>query len=525
MPAKALRVLVLLAALVPSAWFAWKWRSLPHASEYHDDGIYYVNAKSLAESGSFRIESFPGAPPQTKFPPLWPAVLSLAWLWEARYPDNLPLAMLLCWIWLPCTVFLYRRWLHEAGFTEYIGLALAAVWALSPYVILFSTVMLSEMLFVTLLLGSLLCLRRPGPRWAAAAGALAGLSFLARTAGIALLPAGILLFVLERRWRDMGCFAAAMLPAVFGWFAWSSLHRLPSTDSITMYYVNYFGYYLAIFEWREAHLYAWKNIDGMLRGLGALLLPDTTRSLLDKILAQTLAIGGIIGAARLVRQKRDSIYIPYAAFSVVYAALLVIWHFPPNERLMLPVAPLWLAGLYTELRRLAENIMTVFRKSVGSQKIAGGVLLAGLGGVLLLCGIRQWDLLTTGLPRFYEEHAERLEKSEPAMAWIRQNVPQEAKFLTENDPLLYLRTGRQGMAMMLTTIHWYREDHEARTADHANAAHHAKAHGVEYFLLNEWDYSRDMPEEEHQKVIKALRSDPRLEMLFQSGPSAIYRVR
>jgi len=292
-----------------------------------------------------------------------------------------------------------------------------------------------------------------------------------------------------------------------------------------MYYVNYFGYYLAIFEWREAHLYAWKNLDGMLRGLGALLLPDTTRSLFDKILAQTLAIGGIIGAARLVRQKRDSIYIPYAAFSVVYAALLVIWHFPPNERLMLPVAPFWLAGLYVELRRLAENITSVFRKSVGSQKIAGGMLLASLGGVLFLCGVRQWDLLTTGLPRFYEEHAERLEKSEPAMAWIRQNVPQEAKFLTENDPLLYLRTGRQGMGMMLTTIHWYREDHEARTADHANAPQHAKLHGAEYFLLNEWDYSRDMPEEEHQKILKALRSDRRLEMLFQSGPSAVYRVR
>ena len=87
---------------------------MPHASEYHDDGIYYVRAKSLAENGTFAIDSLPNPPAQTKSPPLFPAVLSIAWHMEPHYPDNLPSAMLLCWIWLPLTLFAYRRWLQLA---------------------------------------------------------------------------------------------------------------------------------------------------------------------------------------------------------------------------------------------------------------------------------------------------------------------------------------------------------------------------------------------------------------------------
>ena len=500
---------------------------MPHASEYHDDGIYYVSAKSLAETNTFAIESLPKSPAQTKYPPLWPALLSVAWRINPHYPDNLPAAMFLCWIWLPLSLVAFRQWLIKAEVSENVVLLLGAMWALNPYVVLFSTAMLSEMQFTFLLLVSLLCLSKEKPYWALAAGILAGLTFLSRTAGIALLPVALLYFGLRSRWKQMALFAAGMLPFVLGWMGWSFTNKTPGNDAVTLYYTNYFGYYLSIFQWREAHLYAWKNIDGVLHGLGALLLPNTTRSLLDKVLAESLAIAGIIGIGRMVKEKRESLYVPYAGFALIYAGMLVFWHFPPTERLMLPVAPLWLAGLYLELRRLGENIYKVFQKPETSQKVAGGIIGGLLAGALLFCGWRQWELLTDGLPQFYEEHAQRLEQSESAMQFIRKKLPAEARFLSENDPLLYLRTGRQGsgLEMILNTIHWYREDHAARTADHAEAPAYARKHHLDYFLLNDWDYGRDMPSEEQQKLLKSLRSDGRLEQLFVSGPTAIYRVR
>ncbi|MBI2688363.1 MAG: hypothetical protein HYX27_18830 [Acidobacteria bacterium] len=500
---------------------------MPHASEYHDDGIYYVSAKSLAGSGKFAIESLPATPAQTKYPPFWPAILSIAWAIEPRYPDNLPVAMLLCWLWIPLSLVAYLGWLRQAGLPPRVRLLIGVLWAVNPYILLFGTGMLSELPFTGLLLFTFLCLPRERPHWAVVAGLLAGCTFLTRTAGIGLLPAGLIYFGLRGRWKKAGLFAAGMLPAILGWGIWSVLNRATGTDAVTLYYTNYFGYYLSIFQWSEAHLYAWKNLDGMIHGLGALLLPDTSHSLLDKVLAETLAIAGLIGVVRLVKANRESVYVPYAVFAVVNVVMLILWHFPPNERLMLPLAPLWLVGVYSEMKRLVENIGKVFKKPEMSQKVAGGVIVGLLAAFFMLCAARQWELLTDGLPRFYRDHASRLERSEPAMAWIRGNLPPGALFLSENDPLLYLRTGRRGsgLEMILTTIHWYREDHAARTADHAAAPAYARRYGLEYFLLNEWDYARDMPAEEQVKLLRALRSDARLEKLFESGPTAVYRIR
>lgn len=527
---RGLRMFTLLAVILPGAWCAWTWRSMPHASDSHDDGLYYVSAKSMAESGIFAIESLPTLPPQTKYPPLFPAVLAIAWLLEPHYPDNLPYAMFLCWIWLPLTVLAFRQWLYRAGFSDDAVLLLCAMWALNPYVVLFSTTMLSEMQFTFILLTVLLSLNAGAGKggnwhWAAAAGVLSGLAFLTRTAGVALLPAAIVFYLMRGKWRQLAVFTAGMLPCVIGWTIWSAKNRTPGTDDVTLYYTNYFGYFLASFHWKETHLYLWKNVDGMVHGLGALLLPFITDSVLEKILAECLAIVGIIGVVRLARANWQSIYAPYAAFAVCYMFLLAIWNFPANERFMLPVAPLWLAGFYIELRRVTVNIAGVFRKPEMSQKIAGGVIVVLFLIAAYLCGMRQWTLLTDGLPRFYEDHAERLRKSEPAMDWIRENLPVEARFVAQNDPLLYLRTGRRGAGIFPPTIYWYRGDQAARAAAYEEAPAFARSQNLQYLLLNDWDWSKEASVEDHQKLVRSLRNDPRLQQIYRTGPTTIFRVK
>jgi 4-amino-4-deoxy-L-arabinose transferase-like glycosyltransferase len=389
--------------------------------------------------------------------------------------------------------------------------------------------MLSEMLFSFLLLTVILLLCLENPYWAVAAGGVAGLAFLTRTAGIALLPAAVVYYFLfgsrKRKFHQMAFFAAGMMPSALGWAKWSMSNRTSGDDPVTLYYSNYFGHFLANFHWKEAHLYLWKNVDGMLHGLGAFLLPNVSQSLLDKVLAVSLGIAGVLGVIRMVRANRSKAILPYAIFAAFYCFLLAIWHFPPTERFMLPVAPLWLVGLYVELMHVAGNIVKVYRKPERSQKIAGGAI-AGLFVILFaVCGVTQWDLLANGLPRYYDDHARRLEESEPAMAWIRENLPAEARIYSENDPLLYLRTGRRGARMFPETIHWYRQDQAAATADLANAAMHARALKLDYLLFNDWDWARDMPAGEHEKLIGELKKDPRLVKLFVAGPTAVFSVR
>jgi hypothetical protein len=157
--------------------------------------------------------------------------------------------------------------------------------------------------------------------------------------------------------------------------------------------------------------------------------------------------------------------------------------------------------------------------------MAGAVILCLFGILFSFCGARQWTLVTDGLPRFYNEHAERIQRSEPAMIWIRENLPLGAQFVAENDPLLYLRTGRRGAGLFPPTIFWYREDQSARTAAYTDAPAFGRAQNLGYLLLNDWDWSGDMPASEHSRMIGLLKRDSRLEPMFISGPTAVYRIR
>ena len=54
---------------------------------WDDDGIYVSTARALAERHEYRLINLPTEPYQTKYPPLYPALLSLAWPAGALYPD------------------------------------------------------------------------------------------------------------------------------------------------------------------------------------------------------------------------------------------------------------------------------------------------------------------------------------------------------------------------------------------------------------------------------------------------------
>jgi len=77
---------------------------------FHDDAIYVSTAQALAEGKGYRLIGVPGAPLQTKYPVLYPAVLAAVWRVWPEFPDNL-LAMqgitLLCGAAAVGLVYLY----------------------------------------------------------------------------------------------------------------------------------------------------------------------------------------------------------------------------------------------------------------------------------------------------------------------------------------------------------------------------------------------------------------------------------
>ena len=112
---------------------------MPQFGETHDDSLYYVGAKGLASGEGYRILSLPAEPYQTKFPPGYPFFLSIAWRLYPAFPANLKFAMMLNWLIYPVFVALSYLWLRRTG----RPILSTALIALNPYVILFSTYMMS----------------------------------------------------------------------------------------------------------------------------------------------------------------------------------------------------------------------------------------------------------------------------------------------------------------------------------------------------------------------------------------------
>ncbi len=56
---------------------------------YHDDGVYISTAKALAQGDGYRLINLPHSPPQTKYPIILPALLSVIWKLWPSFPDNI----------------------------------------------------------------------------------------------------------------------------------------------------------------------------------------------------------------------------------------------------------------------------------------------------------------------------------------------------------------------------------------------------------------------------------------------------
>lgn len=148
---QAAALALLIVALIPAALLAWHARHFEHLGYFHDDGMYWIAGKSIAEGSGYRILSLPGAPYQTKYPPVFPLLLSLVWKASPEFPGNLPWAMLLAASMLPAFAWASVRLLQSWGCSRSTALLVCAWIVLNPYVIFISVNLMPELLVSTLL--------------------------------------------------------------------------------------------------------------------------------------------------------------------------------------------------------------------------------------------------------------------------------------------------------------------------------------------------------------------------------------
>jgi len=437
----------------------------PALATSHDDGTYVVTARALAEGHAYRIESLPGAPLQTKYPPLYPELLAVLWKLSPQFPANLLLFHLATiGLWLAALALTYRLLVRFGYASPPVAWLVVALWGLAFNSARYTSALRSEPLFTLLMVGSLWYAERTlearpdrsALRFAALSGLLAGLAFLTRTTGIALLV-GLLYALFRPQRRVLPALCAGALPCVAGWTLWSRLHPRLAPWDLRTYYLDY-----AAWTARQlAQIPLPTVVMANLTKLATSALPGPAIHLLNQVTvgqwAQSrlaiviwllgLATTGLIiwGGLALWRAGR-----PLLPCVVLLTALPLCLYPFDVERFLVPIGGLSVLLLVEGWRRL--------QRALGR----GALALSVLTGLILLLG------LTRDLRYLRDTLRPSYDPQEAAIAWTRAHVAPGEAVYSLIDPWIYLYTGRQGISDHAwiglegsgLAVHWkYRADY------------------------------------------------------------------
>ncbi|HVH38938.1 MAG TPA: hypothetical protein VM764_02855 [Gemmatimonadaceae bacterium] len=201
---------------------------------FYDDAIYLLTAKALAEGQGYVYAMLPGTPPAIHYPPLWPAILAVAWKVAPAFPANVAWLKLINPVILAFaaafTVTISRRLF---GLPWWLALGIAVLAFSSIPVLVLTNVLLSEPLFMMMILPTLYVaerfVREGGVRWALAAAAMAALIVLGRTVAGVVIIATVMVLLLDRRWRDVAvyCVVTALLLLPWQMLVWGAADAFP----------------------------------------------------------------------------------------------------------------------------------------------------------------------------------------------------------------------------------------------------------------------------------------------------------
>jgi hypothetical protein len=520
---------ILCLICAPSAYVAWQARDIPQLGLLADDAIYLVSGKSLATGQGYRILSLPGAPVQTKYPPIYPLLLSLVWRINPQFPQNMPMAALLAWVMLPLLVTMARLEFGKLGLSARHATMLCAMMALSAPVVWFSINLMPDLALVSTVLASTWLADSwadsdgggSGNGWrAGAAGALGGVAYLLKSAALPLLLTSPLLYLLRKRKRSAALFLAGMLPFVAGWTWWTVSHRAAPGDSTWTFYTNYFAYQSMNVQVRDYPLVVWVNLKTLWASAGELIAAPALGGPLGRIPAYLGATVAVAGMVLLARRKGVT---HYHAFALGLVPMLAMWHYPPVQRFALPLLPLLLAGISFAG---VEAWRIVSAGGPGRRTAIAWATLAALGALtpLALTGVYIKPL--AGISGLAGDARRQFAAVLPEYRWIKDNTPPDAAFAASDDAVLYLYTGRPAMSLHIPPKLLYREDRPAIAQEYRAMDAFAARNHLRYLLRTESDFEQDFTPDMGRQLVDGLLADPRRFRLAHRSPqAATYEAR
>lgn len=353
--------LLLLGAMAAGAG-AW-WLTSNRISG-QDDGIYLSTALSLSSSGEYTQTFLPVARPQTKYPPLYPTLLSLFATGRTFDANHLAGYKILNACALAATLLFAVALLRGESVSWRVVAALLV--ATAPALVSFVDLLATEVLFSCLVMSALVFAGRGERRGSLECLALiAGLSALTRAVGLCLCL-GVAWHALSRvGWRraipTLGIMSAIVLP----WLAWRWVVFPADLVPLERYYLAY-----EQSAWQLLSTRPDEALGILITNLQVYpeLMPMVAGWPTDW-LAVIAAIMAVVGLGLLPSDQRDLLVkagVPYV--------LILLGHPYPIDRYLVPLVPIAAVGIVTACAHVCR--MRPTWGPVGAWMLAGTLILS-----------------------------------------------------------------------------------------------------------------------------------------------------
>lgn len=428
---------------------AWSGLNKDNLGLFHDDGIYTVVAKSLAEGEGYRIASLPNSPPQTKYPFLYSYLLAGAWKLKPSFPENIIFlkganVTILVALFFASVLF-YRQTVYA---TQGKALLYALLVTTNPIVFSFTDFAVSDLLLVLLTMGTLVLISagaeaRHGMSRVISLAAVGGMACLTRLAGLPLIFAGALHAFGSKGFRGFGVYALAVWLIVAPWIFWILSASLPSENSLFAYYLYHANNSARLWTFEinfsQQMEIALANLRYLAHAVELIYLTPLAPGL-------NFVIYGMTAWGIFLSIQRHN--FAFWIFVLAYAALITVWPFHP-VRYIAPLIPALVLFLFRGMAGAESFILSLGRGERWKRTISKLAWLP-LAIILLLDGV--WlssyffnrDEATTRslygrrLPYSWKGFVE-------TFMWIRENTEQGSILATAFDPMYYLYTGRKAI--------------------------------------------------------------------------------
>lgn len=440
-----------------------------------DDAWYVLLAKSMATGHGYTLINSPSPGIVPFYPPVFPAVLSLFYRLSPNVPGNIWLlksVSIASMMAVGVLAFWYYK--RDRGLPLWVSYTLSLAIVLYPAIVFLATsTVMSECFFTLVQLGVIVLVEktvRDGKvkgawPWLALAGALAGIAFLTRSAGVGLLAAAFLYLFKEKLAKHAIAFAVVVAIVAGPWVLYSRSHQ-PTPEQQAEQGAN-------IVQPYSKQL--WQRVAGQpLSGtIEAGDLPDRVQTNLSEIakydfggfvffslfrpmepgepiripsegrmISIFLTVLALIGYVAVARER-----LTVAELAVPLSiGVTLIWGWE-QFRLLLPLVPFLLFYLLMGVRFLArlvgglQNEPNLRREAFAMLAVAGILLASNLYGNYAYIS-KKYD----PVPEYRLRWIRAFDENIDLMNHIANNVPKDAVIATQNPALLHLFTGHKTVA-------------------------------------------------------------------------------